>query len=300
MKHASCHCFRSAACGLVLAAALGLITVPAAYAVTSPYVTEEINVPLNQATDDTVNGLLPYFVSHETVEGPVSRLTDAASASAPGENVILGPDNTWVGVAWDFGDPPEGFVWRLDRFDAWIAGGDNLRRGYRADISVSLTGQIDDFEVVPNTLHWAGLTQNAQHNHIRYDFPAGYIAGTSVGQDRYPVMGFRYLRFNSLGDRINNVDWQTRFVEIDIWVTAIPSPNNSPEIHRLSWAPADNRLDFSWNAILGRTYEVLYHTDLGGTDWTPLQTTNARSARLSFTDSTTADDRRFYRVMLQP
>jgi hypothetical protein len=300
MKNFLCHSTRSAACGLALAAAMGLIAAPTAHAFTSPYVTAQTDVPLNQATDDTVNGILPYFVSHDTVEGPVSRLTDAFSASAPGENVILGPDNTWVGVAWDFGDPPEGFIWRLDRFDAWIAGEDNLRRGYRADISVSVTGEIDDFAVVPNTMHWAGLTQNPQYNHIRYDFPTEYLAGATVSQDRYPVMGFRYLRFNSRGDGIEGVDWQTRFVEIDIWVTAIPIPTEGPAIHRLSWNPADNLLGFNWSAILGRTYEVGYKTDLDDPGWTPLQTTYARSAQLSFTDYTTADARRFYRVAVQP
>lgn len=294
-----CHRASSIVSGFGLAAAICFMPIRSAQAITSPYVTEELNVPLNQATDDSVNGILPFFFSHTPIEGSGSSLTDATSADAPGDNVILGPENTWVGVAWDFGDPPAGFVWRLDRFDAWIAGGDNLRRGYRADLSVSLTGTVDDFAIVPNTMHWAALQQNDQNNHLRFDFPTNYIAGAASNMDRYPVVGFRYLRLNSLGDRINDIDWQTRFVETDIWVTAIPAPTNSPAINRFSW-DRTNILAFTWSAILGRTYEVAYKTNLNDLVWTPLPPIYSRSPMLSFTDDTTADARRFYRVALQP
>jgi hypothetical protein len=298
MKTSFCDSARFAAATLGRAAVLCFIAAPSAHAVTSPYVTSQSNVPLNQATDDTVNGVLPYFVSHETIEGPVSRLTDAVSPDAPGDNVILGPDNTWVGVAWDFGEPPPGFVWRLERFDAWTVGGDNLRKGYRADISVSLTGEIDDFDVVPNSLHWEAMA-NSQYNHIRYDFPTEFIAGATAAQDRYPVMGFRYLRFNSLGDRISNTDWQSRFVEIDIWVALAPSPSNPPTINYNLYNPTNGIIHFNWSAILGRTYAVEYKSNLSDTGWTHLETIYARSVRPTFTDDTTAVQR-YYRVALQP
>jgi hypothetical protein len=298
MKTSFCDSARFAAATLGLAAVLCFIAAPAAHAVTSPYVTSQSNVPLNQATDDTVNGVLPYFVSHETIEGPVSRLTDAVSPNAPADNVILGPDNTWVGVAWDFGEPPPGFVWRLERFDAWTVGGDNLRKGYRADISVSLTGDIEDFDVVPNSLHWEAMA-NSQYNHIRYDFPTEFIAGATAAQDRYPVMGFRYLRFNSLGDRISNTDWQSRFVEIDIWVALAPSPSNPPTINHNWHDPINGSIHFNWSAILGRTYAVEYKSNLSDTGWTHLETIYARSVRPTFTDDTTAVQR-YYRVALQP
>lgn len=181
------------------------------------------NIPLNQSATDDVNGIIPLG-SHSPVEGSISHLTDATSPTDPTSNVILGPDNTWVGVTWDFGDLPEGEFWRLDRVDIWIAGEDNLRKGFRGDFSTSLSGNIDDFTVVPNSEHEAELTQNANFNLVRYDFPGVFIAGDEPDQDQYPVEGFRYLRFNSRGYNLEDVDWQSRFVEIDIWVSQIPEP----------------------------------------------------------------------------
>lgn len=231
MKSALRPLHRSVIGSLALAIGSGLISVSTVSAATSPYVTEQVNVPLNQATDDTVNGILPYYNSHPVVEGTLAGLTDASSATSPAASVILGPDNDWVGVAWDFGEPPEGQIWQLDRFDVWIHGGDDLRKGYRADLSVSLTGNPDDFQIIPNSLHWQDLSQNDQFNHIRYDFPEEFIAGDKPANDRYPVTDFRYLRLNSRGATVKNeegvdVDWQTRFVEVDIWVSAVPEPSS--------------------------------------------------------------------------
>ncbi len=299
MKNIPCPLRPSLTGSLALAAVLGLVTVPTVFAATSPYVTQEINVPLAQATDDSVNGVLPFFWSHDVLEGQIESLTDAVSASSPTASVIVGPENTWVGIAWDFGDPPAGHVWRLDRFDAWIAGGDNLRKGYRADLSVSLSGFIDDFWIIPNSMHWADLKQNDQFNHIRYDFPDKFILGNKPDNDRYPVMGFRFLRLNSRGAQVDGKDWQTRFVEIDIWVTAVPLPEEGPVIHRLTWNPTNQMLGFSWDAILGRYYEVQSNTDPGNPNWTPLETIYCQVPRLSYSNLIT-EPQGFYRVMKQP
>lgn len=282
---------------LILAA---VCTPQAASAVTSPYVTVQTDVPLAQATDDTINGVLPYFHSHDMLEGTIESLTDATSPDSPAGNVILGPDNTWVGVAWDFGDPPPDFVWRLNRFDAWIAAGDDLRKGYQADLSVSVTGNPDDFTVISNSLHWAGLTQNDQYNHIRYDFPASFIAGSKPDMDRYPVVGFRYFRLNSRGDHINDVDWQTRFVEVDAWVAAIPDPAKVPGINSITPGAAGD-VTLTWSAIPGRTYSIQCATNLlAQTEWVFAGAIAAESTSQSFTNSSAGAPRRFYRVMLQP
>jgi hypothetical protein len=269
-----------------------------ALAVTSPYVTQQTNVPLNQASSDTVNGVVPFF-SHSVVEGGTETLTDATSPNTPDGNVILGPDNTWVGVTWDFGAPPAGYVWRLDRFDAWISAGDNLRKGYQADLSVSSTGDVNDFSIIPNSKHWVGLSQNDNFNHIRYDFPTNFIAsGVTNTMDRYPVEGFRYLRLNSRGDSISGTDWQTRFVEIDIWVTAIPDPE-TPRITSITHAGGDVTL--SWNAIEGRSYTVEYKSEFDGSGWSILDARLAGSTTETFTDSATSGGpQRFYQVVLQP
>ena len=231
MKNALHLLHRSIMGSLALAIGFGLIAVSTVSAATSPYVTEEVNVPLNQATNDSVNGILPYSISHGVVEGSLASLSDATSATSPTANVIIGPENTWVGITWDFGAPPEDKIWRLDRFDVWIHGGDNYRKGYRADLSVSLTGNVDDFQIIPNSLHWQDLSKNDQFNHIRYDFPEEFIAGDKPENDQYPVMDFQYLRLNSRGATVKNeegvdVSWQPRFVEIDIWVSAVPEPSS--------------------------------------------------------------------------
>ncbi len=288
---------------LVLLAAfvsLSVVITQDAFAVTSPYVTASTNVPLNQATTDTINGVLPYYNSHSMREGAIESLTDATSPSQPAGNVILGPDNTWVSVAWDFGDPPQDHLWRLNRFDAWIIAADNLRKGYQADLSVSVSGEVDDFSIIPNSKHWESLSQNDQYNHVRYDFPTTFIAGTNTNMDRYSVVGFRYLRLNSRGDSINNVDWQTRFVEIDAWVEPIPDPAKIPVISSIQpGAPGD--VVVTWNAILGRTYAVEYKTNLPGqTDWLPAGTIEAQSPSQSFTNRPGAEPQRYYRVALQP
>jgi len=270
-----------------------------AHAATSPYATVQTNVPLNQATNDSINGILPYFVSHTTVEGPVDTLIDATSTNTPDGNVILGPDNTWVGVAWDFGDPAEGFVWKLSRIDVWISAGDELRRGIRADFSVSSTGGVDEFTVISNSLHWAALSQNSQFNYLRYDFPDQFIAGATNNMDRYPVNGFRYLRLNSRGDSPSGgVDWQTRFAELDVWVTQIPSPDR-PVFSSVKREP-NGDVTLNWSAILGRTYNLEYKTDLNQSSWIFLEAIVADSETESAVDESTAGSQRFYRVGLQP
>jgi len=270
-------------------------------AATSPYVTEETNVPLNQSTNDSINGVLPFFVSDTPLEGgSADRLTDATSTNTPTSNVILGPENTWVGVAWDFGEPPEGFIWKLDRVDAWIAGEDYLRKGYRADLSVSLTGGVDDFAIITNSLHWSGLTQNAQFNHIRYDFPSEFVAGANPDMDKYPVSGFRYLRLNSRGDNPNGdgtPDWQTRFVEFDVWVSPIPGPD-TPVISTPTRAQ-NGDVVFTWNAIPSRTYEVNYKTNLLQPDWIALDSIIPDSEIGSVTNNAGNDPERYYRVILK-
>mgnify|MGYP002623764586 FL=1 len=264
-----------------------------ARAVTSPYVTTQTDVPLNQATNDSINGLLPYFSSHTPQEsGSVSRLVDAASATSPNANVILGPDNAWVEVAWNFGAPPAGHVWRLDRLDAWIIAGDNLRKGYRAEIFVSTDG--NNFTVVSNSLHWAGLTQNSRFNHVRYDFPNNYIAGATNTMDRFPVKGFQYLRFNSRGDSISGTDWQTRFVEMDIWVSPVPVKFSSVQ------RDSNGDVTLGWDAILGRTYHLEYKNDLGETDWTHLTAVTTSTETGSYIDTTSGGASRLYRLVLQP
>lgn len=169
--------------------------------------TQQTNVPLNQSTDDGINNVLPYFVSHGVVEGSISSLTDATSSDLPIGDVIVGPDNELVGIAWNFGTPDPGMVWQLDRVDIWIAGYDNFRKGFHGDLSYSLSGDVNDFTVIPSSEHLDSLSENANYNHIRYDFPAELVTD------------FQYIRLNLL-----NSENKPRIVEVDMWVSQIPEP----------------------------------------------------------------------------
>ncbi|MDB6029565.1 MAG: hypothetical protein JWM68_5788, partial [Verrucomicrobiales bacterium] len=270
---------------------------------TSPYVTQQVDVPLNQSTNDSINGVLPYFNSHPPVEpgSSISWLADATSASAPEDNVIPGPDNTWVGMAWDFGDPGDGFTWKLDRVDLWIAAGDNLRRGIRADLSVSSIGGPGDFTVITNSLHWDAMTQNDNFNYVRYDFPNTFVPGPTADKDKYSVKDFRYLRLNSLGHKLNDsgTDWQTRFTEVDAWVSKVALPSQNPLISSIA-RNANGDVTFSWSTISGRTYDVEYKNALNETDWTHLDTVIADAESESILDPSTSGAQRYYRIVLEP
>lgn len=273
-----------------------------AQSATSPYVTSRTNVPLDQAVDDSINGVLPYFASHTPQEGgSVASLTDAISPTAPTGNVILGPDNTWLGVAWDFGEPAPGMIWKLDRMDIWIAAADNLRKGYRADLSVSVSGDVNDFQIIPNSYHWEGLTENSQFNHIRYDFPDEFIEAVNEhgepipDQHKYPVTGFRYLRFNSRGDGINGVDWQPRYVEIDVWVSQVSGPSDVPVIESYERDESGN-VHLAWSAVPGRTYAV-ERTEALTESWTTLDYVYAEGTTASFSDFSPPQSQGFYRVV---
>ena len=269
------------------------------HGISSPYATVQTNVPLSQATSDNINGLLPYFNSHTPLEGNIASISDATSTSAPDANVIIGPDNTWVGVAWDFGDPGVGYMWRLDRIDVWIAAGDNLRKGIQADFSVSNSGNVDEFTVIPNSKHWDALSQNEQFNHVRYDFPPTFIAGAEASSDRYPVKNFRYLRLNSRGDSINGVDWQSRFVEVDAFATKIPTPSDPPVIYSVRRSNT-NDIVIDWAAFSGRTYNVEYKTNLNQAEWINFTTVVADADMESVTNAAPAGSQRFYRLVLEP
>ena len=196
MKNALHLLHRSIMGSLALAIGFGLIAVSTVSAATSPYVTQEVNVPLNQATNDSVNGILPYSTSHSVVEGSLASLSDATSATSPNDQCNRGPENTWVGITWDFGAPPEDKIWR------WIASmfGFMVRQLSQglSRISVSLTGNVDDFQIIPNSLHWQDLS-NKTSSTTSAMISRNSLRATNSENDQYPVMDFQYLRLNSRG-----------------------------------------------------------------------------------------------------
>ncbi len=63
---------------------------------------------------------------------------------------------------------------------------------------------------------------------------------------------------------------------------------------------AGGMLNLSWSALVGRTYQVQYKTNLVQNNWNPLITVAATNATAAASDATTTDRQRFYRVVLLP
>jgi hypothetical protein len=60
-------------------------------------------------------------------------------------------------------------------------------------------------------------------------------------------------------------------------------------------------LTFSWSAVVSRTYQIQYNTDLNGTNWnnlgSPIQATNLT---MNAVDPIGSNGQRFYRAVLLP
>lgn len=68
----------------------------------------------------------------------------------------------------------------------------------------------------------------------------------------------------------------------------------------LQSAPQAAKFNFSWNAWVGYTYNVMYETNLNGSNWNLLSTvTPQTNGPTSFSDSIGPDMERFYQVVLQ-
>jgi hypothetical protein len=81
----------------------------------------------------------------------------------------------------------------------------------------------------------------------------------------------------------------------DISVSAITLPVFQSVNH------SGNSLAFTWSAMLGRTYQLQFSTNLSRTNWVNLGTTLiATNSTVSTSDTPGADPQRFYRVVLLP
>ena len=66
-------------------------------------------------------------------------------------------------------------------------------------------------------------------------------------------------------------------------------------------AQSAGNLIFAWSAVTGRTYQVLYKTNLSQSNWSNLGSpTFATNATMNASDPTAPDRQRFYRVVLLP
>ena len=80
----------------------------------------------------------------------------------------------------------------------------------------------------------------------------------------------------------------------DVSVTPIPTPTFT------GFSKKTNGLSLTWNALAGVVYQVQYKTNLLQTNWIILSTNTATGNTISFTNTISADPRRFYRVRRLP
>lgn len=183
------------------------------YAESSPFATLTSGIPLNQSTNDSINGILGTS-TNAPASGSLSSLTDADSAATPTASVIVGPDTTApVAVSWDLGTLIDPALRRLDSVSIWIAD-DTDRTGFNGSFMTSTDGI--NYTAITDSLHVVGWnsTPGLFHN-IFYDF-----TGTNVSN-------FRYLQLVSSGflDINNNTTFQPRYVELDVNTTNVPEPS---------------------------------------------------------------------------
>jgi hypothetical protein len=79
----------------------------------------------------------------------------------------------------------------------------------------------------------------------------------------------------------------------------VPVPPSAPIIKTVGRSGAN--INFTWSAVTGRTYQVLYRTNLAQTVWSNLgSSVVANYTTMTNADSTGSGPRRFYRVALLP
>ena len=80
----------------------------------------------------------------------------------------------------------------------------------------------------------------------------------------------------------------------DVSVTPIPTPTFT------AFSKRTNALAFTWNSLAGVAYLMQYKTNMLQTNWINLATNTATTNTISFTNSTSIDPQRFYRVRRLP
>src|SRR5690606_35782349 len=120
---------------------------------------------------------------------------DATGVSQPANNVFWYPDDKAYHITWDLGSDVDSEVRQLDSVSILIDSHDPGRKGYFGSLSVSTDGV--EFVEIPGTVYRDSLVQagtgaNPLFNNVTYAFEPG------------EVVGFRYLRLNSLDDGAAN------------------------------------------------------------------------------------------------
>jgi hypothetical protein len=97
----------------------------------------------------------------------------------------------------------------------------------------------------------------------------------------------------------NSVNWLGWYLDTIAITTTMPVCCTPPPVFT-SATLNGSTLTLSWSAIPGRSYQILYCTDLVQLNWTALATVLATEFGASITDTVIASPRRFYRAALLP
>jgi hypothetical protein len=97
----------------------------------------------------------------------------------------------------------------------------------------------------------------------------------------------------------NSVNWLGWYVDTVAITTTMPVCCTPPPVFT-SATRSGSILNLSWSAVPGRSYQILYCTDLARPNWTALGTVLAADFSASITDTLTVTPRRFYRVAMLP
>jgi len=146
------------------------------------------------------------------------------------------------------------------------------------------------------------------NNTIRYIRPSGtnWIV-TTIGGSATNAAGFgdgtnNVARFKQpwgiVADSSGNLfvtDWGNNTIRRGTLAAAVPAP-----VIGTVWRSGGN-ISFTWSAVTGRTYQVVYRTNLAQTVWSNLgSTVLATNSSMTTSDATSPGPRRFYRVALLP
>lgn len=165
-------------------------------------------VPLEQATNDAINGIKGYAIPlGKNEKTDISWLSDAVSEKFPADD-----NGGFAGeVVWNLGDNINPEERELKEISVWIKSDDKERCDYSGMFEISDGGKIffplEGSYTNVNFHELFGRGFSGTFNNVRYTFEPG------------AVTGFKYLKFKAFPSAQSHIE--SRFVEVDVFVDRI-------------------------------------------------------------------------------
>lgn len=162
-------------------------------------------VPLEQATNDAINGITGIATRLGKKEKiKVSWLSDARTLNSPDDD-----NGGFAGeVIWDLGENLSPDERELEEVSIWIKSDDRARCDYSGMLEISEGGNVffplEGTYTNVNFYELFGRGFSGTYNNVRYYFASG------------AVTGFRYVKFKAFPAASNHNE--SRFVEVDVFV----------------------------------------------------------------------------------